>query len=232
LFIDSDALPGPRWLPAAVERLENGADAVVGPSMYRNGRWKPGSALMLAAALPSWGFVLARTSMPGKPSPASLLSHNLAIRRELFLRHPFNTTKRSFCSSLLFFELARSGARIVFEPDQRVAHAMTFRWWSLTRHFRAGWETYQGRELDRDWPRMPSLERLKLLEPAVLRMGVACHDLRHWFRYSRVLGIHPARRIVLFPLVAAASFTARTCEMAGMYAALFAPKATERQARF
>ena len=56
-FIDSDVLPGPHWLSAIVNGLKNGADVVVGPSLYRTPRLRHDSARMLAAALPSWGFV-------------------------------------------------------------------------------------------------------------------------------------------------------------------------------
>ncbi len=116
-FIDSDGLPASRWLRTVVEGLTHGADVVVGPSLYRNGRWQPDSAPMLAAALPSWAFVLAYDSLPGAPRAASLLGHNVAMRRELFLKHSFPTAAHSFPSSLLYFALARAGARIVSSPN-------------------------------------------------------------------------------------------------------------------
>ena len=160
------------------------------------------------------------------------MAHNVALRRDVLLQHPFRPLKRSFPSSLLYFELVRSGAKIAFQPDQRVAHGMNFRWWLCRMHFRRGWETYSGRACDPDWPRIPTLEKLAFLEPIVLRMGLVCRDARHWFRYSRVVGVSRVRALYLFPLAVLASFAARTAEMVGMYAALFAPRASERQARF
>lgn len=231
-FIDSDVCPGPRWLSAIVKGLQNGADVVVGPSMYRTGRLEADSSWMLAAALPSWGFILARTSSRQQPRADSLVAHNLAMRRTLLLAHPFRMFRRSFPSSLLYFELARSGAKVAFQPDQKVAHGMRFRWWLFRKHFRTGWETYGARRADQAWPRIPALERVKVIEPIVLRMGLVCRDARHWFRYSRVVGVSRSRAVRLFPLALLFSFAARSAEMAGMYAALVAPESTEHQARF
>jgi len=228
-FIDCDALPGPRWLPALAEALLSGADVSVGVSQYRTERLDCNSSLMLAAALPSWAFQLARSETP---KASALMAHNLAIRRDLLLQHPFRILKRSFASSLLYFELVRCGAKFSFQPEQKVAHGMTFRWWLSRMHFRRGWETYLGRNCDPDWPRSPRLEKMKFIEPIVLRMGLVFRDARHWFRYSRVIGVGRFRALYLFPLVVTASFAARSAEMAGMYAALLAPEASEHQARF
>jgi glycosyltransferase involved in cell wall biosynthesis len=232
VFMDCDGWPAPRWLSSAVRAIQQGADVSVGPSQYRTTKLHRDSPWMLAAALPSWSFQLSRTSNPGNLKAASLFGHNLAIRRDLLLQHPFPSFQRSFASSLLFFELSRLGAKFSYEPQQRIAHAMTFRWWITRKHFRRGWETYIGRELDGDWPRIALLKRLPLIEPLVLRMGLVCLDARHWFRFSRLLGTSRIKSIVWFPLAVGASLCARSAEMVGMYAALLAPKSTQHQARF
>jgi glycosyltransferase involved in cell wall biosynthesis len=231
-FIDCDGRPAARWLSSAVRALQEGADASVGPSQYRTAKLHPDSPWMLAAALPSWSFQLARTSSPRNLQAASLFGHNLAIRRDLLLKHPFPIFQRAFSSSLLFFELVRAGVKFSYQPQQRISHAMTFRWWIARKHFRRGWEMYIGRELDQDWPRIHGLRRLPLIEPVVLRMGLVCLDARHWFRFSRVLGASRIKSVLLFPIALAASLCARSAEMIGMYAALLAPKSTEHQARF
>ncbi len=231
-LIDSDVRPGPRWLSSVVSGLQNGADVVVGPSMYYTGRQGPDSPWMLAAALPSWGFMLARTSTAQQLHAGALLGHNVAMRRALALAHPFRMLRRSFSSTLLYRELVQSGAKVVFQPDQRVAHAIQLRWWLFRRHFRTGWETYDARRMDPAWPRVPALERLKFIEPVLLRMGLVCRDAIHWLPFSRIVGVTRTRAILLFPLILVVSAAARIAEMAGMYAALIAPKATEHQARF
>ncbi len=57
-------------------------------------------------------------------------------------------------------------------------------------------------------------------------------DARHWFRFSRAVGVSWTRTIALFPLAALASFAARGAEMVGMYAALFVPAWMEHRDRF
>lgn len=230
--IDSDALPGRRWLSALVNGIESGADVSVGPSLYRSEGYSPASAWMLTAALPSWSLMLARTAAGQAPRAACIMAHNVALRREVFLEHKFQTAKRSYSSALMYFELVRAGVKIAFQPEQTVAHGMTFRWWLGRRHFRTGWETYIARSTEKDWPRIPLLERIEFVEPFLLRMGLVLRDARHWFRFSRVVGVSRTRTIALFPLAVLASFAARGAEMVGMYAALFAPASTEHRARF
>jgi len=230
-FADSDVRPGPRWLSTIVSGIRNGADVVVGPSQYRTQRLGPDSPWMLAAALPTWGFVLAGSGRREPPQANSLLSHNVALRRDTLLEHPFRPAHRSFNSSLLYFELVRAGAKVVYQPAQQVAHGMTLRWW-LRLHFRRGWETYIGRDSDPSWPRLPIPSKLKAIEPVALRMGLVFRDSRHWFRYRRVVGVSRMRAIRLFPLVLLTSFAARSLEMAGMYAALIRPRWAEHLARF
>jgi glycosyl transferase family 2 len=231
-LIDCDVLPGPRWLSSGVSAIRQGADVSVGPSLYRTERSTPDSPWMMAAALPSWSFSLAFSSSPEDLRANALMAHNLIIRRFWLLQHPFRVLKRSFVSSLQFFELKRAGAKFSYQPGQTAAHGMNFQWWLSRMHFRRGWETYEGRRADASWPRIGMLQKLPWIEPLVLRMGLVCRDASHWFRFSRVLGVSRGRAIFLFPLALVASFFARTAEMIGMYAALVAPKASEHQARF
>jgi hypothetical protein len=231
-LIDSDALPERRWLSSLVKSIQNGADVSVGPSLYRSPHRAPYSPWMLAAAFTSWALVLARTRGSQGPQVGCIMAHNVAIRRAVFLQHPFRPIRRSFCSALMYFELVRSGVKLSFEPEQKVAHAMTLRWWLGRRHFRTGWETYIARTVDKDWPRIPALEKIKVIEPILLRMGLVCRDGPHWFRFAQAVGLGRTYAILLFPLVLLASLAARTAEMVGMYAVLLAPKATEYQARF
>ena len=231
-FLDCDGLPAPSWLSTLVSALESGADVSIGPSQYRSSRLNADSAWMLAMALPSWSFTLSRTSSAKTPQPGSLMGHNLGIRRELLLQHSFPTLPRSYGSSMLFFQLARAGARLSYQPEQRVAHGFTFRWWLSRMHFRRGWETYEGRLSDPSWPRIPVLESMKYVEPLLLRTGLVARDARHWFRFGRVLGLGSGRMVLLFPLALGASVAARMAEAAGMYAALLAPNTSASQARF
>jgi glycosyltransferase involved in cell wall biosynthesis len=231
-LIDSDALPERRWLSSLVKSIQNGADVSVGPSLYRSRHLSPYSPWLLVAAFTSWALVLGRSSSSRGPQVGCIMAHNVALRRTVFLQHPFRHIKRSFCSALMYFELVRSGVKLSFEPEQKVAHAVTVRWWLGRRHFRTGWETYIARTVDKDWPRIPVLEKVRVIEPILLRMGLVWRDGPHWFRFARVVGVGRMRAILLFPLALLAAIAARGAEMVGMYAVLFAPKSTEYQARF
>lgn len=227
-WLDSDMTPEPTWLAAIAESIEGGADVSVGPSLFRHPRFSAHSPLMLAAASVSWGFVLARCP---EPTPCALLAHNVAMRRSVAVSFPFPTGDRSYQSTLLYYDLRDAGARIVYTPLQRAAHAMTFAWWIKTRHFRTGYETYDARQ-DSRFPRppFPHGRVLRWAEPPVLRSAVAVRDLPHWFRFRRVVGTSRLGAIATVPLVGAMSVIARVSETAGMYASLLGR--TPRSARF
>ncbi len=231
-LIDCDGLPAPHWLSSGVGAIHEGADVSVGPSVYRTEKLGSDSPWMMAAALPSWSFTLAYSSSSKAPRANALVAHNVVFRRAWLLQHPFPTQRRSFGSSLQFFELRRAGAKFSYQPGQRIAHGMNFQWWLSRMHFRRGWETYEGRREDANWPRIGMLQGLPWIEPPVLRMGLVCRDARHWFRFSRVLGVSRVRSILFFPIALVASLFARIAEMIGMYAALLAPKESQHQARF
>jgi len=126
----------------------------------------------------------------------------------------------------------RYGANIDYRPMQRAAHSMTLKWWVTRRHFRTGWETYEARKSDEMWPRIRGLDKVRWIEPIILRGGLVLRDTVHWFRFRRVMEIRLLQAWSMLPLVLITSATARAAEMAGMYAALIAPNQTAYQARF
>ena len=74
------------------------------------------------------------------------------------------------------------------------------------------------------------IARTKIFEPVMTMMWHILLDVPRWFRVSRLLDIHPVRRIMLLPLVVALSCVARTAEMAGMYSTMLAPNVMRRWA--
>lgn len=231
-YVDSDVIAEPTWLSAIVRSIDNGADVSVGPSLYRASGHDSHSALMLALASISWGFVLSGRSKPGLPIAASLLAHNFGIRREVALQNPFLAEQASFYSSILFFNLTQKGLKVAYAPEQRAAHGIEFWWWVRRRHFRTGWETYDGRLTHPAWPRIRLLEKVKWIEPIILRGGMILRDSRHWFRFRRVTGVSATRAWLMLPLVVGASIVARTGEAIGMYSRLLSPNTMPKQARF
>jgi len=232
-FLDSDTTPEPGWLNALASAIQSGAEVVVGPSLYRH-RWLGTRSIpLLAAGCVSWGFVLESLDSDGAARAGNLLSHNFAIRRELFLRIPFpEKLPRSYGSGMLFRRLTDGGVEPRYETAMQAAHAMTWRWWAGTRHFRGGWETYfRWQECDID-ERDPFWAARPLREPCALAWRKARWAKGLWKRYSRAVGLPKRNAKRAAPLFMAVMVVALASETLGMYCALLAPRSMPRAARF
>jgi glycosyltransferase involved in cell wall biosynthesis len=227
-LLDSDARPEPGWIAALVGAIERGADVSAGVTLFRGDDGRPPSDPMLqVAAAISWGFVLPRGTAPDAP-PAGFLSHNVGFRTATFRRHAYRTDLGRTCAgSFLFADLRASGARIVFEPGQRVAHVFSFRWWVLRLHRRFGYEVMLLRRLagteQHAW-----LKALGWLEPPLTMLWHMALDLPQWWRFAGVAGASAARRALLLPLVVPLSFCARGGELLGMLQTRAAPEEMKR----
>lgn len=220
-FTDSDAVPYPGWLTAIAEGFAEGADVVVGPSLFRSRRLAPESALMLAAASISWGFV---ARVKRQSECGGFLSHNLAVRSEVFSRSRYREDLGRTCGSpLLYRALAESGSRFAFKPGQKVAHTFKLGWWLRTFHFRSGYEVYRVRRLDRSYPNQ-WIARTGPAEPFVTMLWHILLDIPQWLRFGKLLRLGRARRLLLLPVVVALAVPARAAEMVGMYCTMLAPR--------
>lgn len=231
-FIDCDVRPHTTWLSSIVQSIQAGADAAIGPSLFHQNQ-RESSPWLWAAGSISWGFVIGKASNQASLTAASCLGHNLAVRAEVFKHIPFRTEhQRSFIANLFYEDLARAGKRVVFQPTQRTRHDFTWKWWLLKHRFRAGWETYLFRQIDEAHDYNRSLARLSLIAPLVTKLWHVCLDVPQWFRYSRAIDLPWWQRAGLLPVLLLMSLLARGTEMLGMYAALIAPRQTERWTRF
>ena len=230
-FADSDVFPKPAWLSSLVAGINNGADMVVGPSLYQSKWFGPDTAFMQAAASISWGFVVGKGKSRRELAPVNCLSHNVAFRSDVFRRFQYRTDLGRTCSpTLLMAGIAEAGGQISLRADQQVVHVFfSWRWWLSRLHFRYGYEVHLLRRLDHTYPNQ-WITRTKVLEPLVTMAWHIMLDVPRWFRFSRVLGIGALRRWALLPIVMVMSTAARGFEMAGMYSTLLAPQVMKRWA--
>ena len=158
------------------------------------------------------------------------MDHNVALRASVFADHRYRTEfGRTLGAPLLFRALTNAGARIVLQPGQLAVHSFSWRYWLIGLHFRYGYEVYTLRREDRQYPNQ-WIARTRLLEPVVSMAWHVLLDLPRWFRFSRLVGVHPARRLLLFPLLVSLSLVARGSEMVGIFWTIFAPAAMRRWA--
>lgn len=226
---DSDALPEPGWIGAIVAAIEDGADVSAGVTLFCDERrMTPDHALMQVAASISWGFVVGGASDARGVVAAGFLSHNVGFRAATFARHPYRTDLGRTCAgSFLYASLVESGARIVFQPAQRVAHRFSLGWWVLRLHRRFGYEVLLLRRLDAS-RRHGWLDAVKPLEPVLTMLWHMVLDVPRWLRFGRILGVPAGRRLLLLPVVGAMSFLARGGEMVGMVQTIASPDAMKR----
>lgn len=225
-FLDSDTVPVEAWLRSILESMEAGAEVSAGLTLFGgDSARRPDPPLRRVAASISWGFVVGDT----KGSARGFLSHNLAIKRDTFRAHPYREDLGRTCAgSFLYDELARSGAKIVLHPSQRVAHNFSFGWWLGRLHVRFGHEVARLRRLNLQAPHR-YLRWVPWAEPILTAAWHVMLDYPQWWRYSRARGGSLLSTIALVPALTVLSVLARSAEMLGMYATVLFP---ERMARF
>jgi hypothetical protein len=119
--------------------------------------------------------------------------------------------------------------QIALHPNQRVVHSFGWGYWISKLHFRYGYEVYLLRRLDKAYPNQ-WIARTNIVEPLVTMAWHVLLDVPRWFRVSRLLGLHPSRRLAILPVVIVLSVAARGAEMIGMYSTILAPNAMKRWA--
>jgi glycosyltransferase involved in cell wall biosynthesis len=222
-FTDSDALPEDGWLEAIARGIEGGAPVVAGVTLYRpeSGRARFPSLLTVAASI-SWGFVV------GDPAPG-FLSHNVGFRRSAFEQIRYREDLGRTCAGWFLHEaLVRNGLPVQFQPEQRVRHVFTWRWWLSRLHVRFGYENYLLRRMNPGAP-YGWTRHLSVLEPLAAMAWHVVLDVPQWFRFTNRIGWSRFGQVAYIPVVLLLSLGARSAEAYGMYATIFAP---ERMRRF
>jgi glycosyltransferase involved in cell wall biosynthesis len=220
-FIDTDTLPHEDWLSTIAAAFAAGGEATAGLTLFRadDHRRPVHPDVLLAAACVSWGFV---------PSTGAFLSHNLAIRADLFRELTYREDLgRTLAGHFLKTALDERGSRIELNPRQQVAHAWSLRWWLTRLHPRFGHETYLLRRADAGLAH-PWVGRLRFAEPLATAGWRIVHDVPASLRFTSLLGLPLGRRLRLVPVVLGLSVLARSAEVVGAWATMVAPGRMQR----
>lgn len=211
-FLDGDCTPEPDWLERLIDRFEPGVTVVAGRVRYAGG-----SFLACTLSVPDFGYILAEND--GRASGFNL--GNVAFRREEFLANPLDSriVRNGGCYNL-FHQLKAKGARIVYEPAARVAHALDFEGLGFfKKHWARGHEGLKVYRLDEEgvfrgtaWYR-----RLGPLALAALTGRRILVDWARLARHRRQIGVP----LPALPLYAALGASLRLTELAGSIAAHF-----------
>jgi glycosyltransferase involved in cell wall biosynthesis len=229
-FTDSDVYPQPTWLSSIVKNIKNGADVSVGLSLFKSSKgWDSGATLRQIAVSITFGYILGKMQNGQLPEVRGFMDHNIGLRAGTYHRYPYRTDQGRTCASpLLYRTLAQAGVKIFLQPEQRVVHYFSWGYW-LSLHFRYGYEVFQLRRLDKDYPNQ-WIARTKIFEPLVTMVWHVLLNQPRWLRFSKLLRIGLVRRLALLPVVAALSVAANASEMAGIYATMLRPNAMKRWA--
>ncbi|MEM8673184.1 MAG: glycosyltransferase family A protein [Cyanobacteria bacterium P01_G01_bin.67] len=226
-FTDSDVCPRSTWLAAISEGIAKGADVIVGPSLFRQpGGLDPDFPLMQILASVSWGWAVGKGNIyqDNLLQAAGFMDHNVAMKTSVFLSHPYATEfGRVIASPLLYRDLANDGLNIAYQSLQQAGHFFSWKYWLFNLHFRYGYEVYNLRRLDKQYPNQ-WITKAMILEPLVTMIWHILLDIPRWLRFSRHLNRRLFARWGYLPLVLIISTVGRGVEMLGMVATMIAPQ--------
>jgi hypothetical protein len=220
-FLDGDCTPEPDWLERLIERFDEEVTAVAGRVRYEDR-----GIVSRVLSIPDFGYVL--TERDGQASGFNL--GNVAFRRAALLANPLDSriVRNGGCYNL-FHQLRANGARILYEPNARVSHAMDFEGAGfLKKHWSRGYEGLKVYQLD-DRGIFRGTRWYRRLGPLALVGLSARRILVDWARlarHRRQMGVSAAA----LPLYAALGAGLRLVELAGSVAASFRGFAAEAEA--
>jgi cellulose synthase/poly-beta-1,6-N-acetylglucosamine synthase-like glycosyltransferase len=140
-LLDSDCVPYPQWAQVAAGRINEGADLVAGKTRYR-----PQSLAARTYGVFDFGHVQGDS----RSEANCFMANNAAIRRELFLKHPFDArARRSGADYMLACELKAAGYRLLYEPALFAAHEYDIETMGFViKRVRAGYDAVNVSRLD------------------------------------------------------------------------------------
>lgn len=142
-FLDGDCTPEPDWLERLVARFDPEVAAVAGCVRYSGPSWSARTF-----SIPDFAYIL--TERDGQASGFNL--GNVAFRRDLLLDLPLESRiRRNGGCYLLFHQIRRRGARMVYEPRAKVGHALDFEGVGFVgKHYQRGYDSVDVYRYDLD----------------------------------------------------------------------------------
>jgi GT2 family glycosyltransferase len=223
-LLDSDCEPQPDWLERLVAPFADAAAevaAVAGRTRYTGRSWAARTF-----SVPDFAYIHA--DRDGEASGFNI--NNVAFRREAFLAHRFDERiPRNGGCFFLYHHMRAAGARIVYEPDAVVSHAVDVHGLGFVRkHYDRGHDGALIYMLDERGVLRgtPLVRRFGALAIAALTGRRILVDWARLARHRRQMGIHA----LTLPYFATVAVGTRMIELAGAVSGLAAGKAA-RQAR-
>lgn len=216
-LLDGDCEPAPDWLEVLLARFEPGVAAVGGCTRYTGNTWAARTF-----SIPDFAYVLAKEN--GAASGFNI--NNLALLREVFLAHPFDTRiPRNGGCYFLFHQLCADGARVLYEPRAVVGHGLDIRGFGFVRkHFDRGYDGVMVYRLD-ERAVLGGTRLFRRAGPVALaaingrRIALDCLRL---LRHRRQIGIS----IIALPFFWTVALGMRLIELTGGLTAIVASKSS------
>ena len=199
VMLDSDCIPCPGWAESFVAQIDVGADAVGGKTRY-----PAGEPFSRTFNFFNFGYIQA----DGRGIANSFLPNNVAFKRDVYLRHPFDARlRRSGAARLLCAHLKAHGYRVVYEPLMLTTHNAYGIREEMRMRVKAGFDTVNLSLVDTEGV----LQEAKYMRAGSLALFVVClnrivFDVRAAFKNRKDLDlslIHIPYFIVVSPFIRA-----------------------------
>ena len=221
-LLDGDCAPDPEWLERLMARSTPDVAAVAGRTRYSGRSW--GERIF---SIPDFAYVL--DAGGGEASGFNI--NNLVFRREILLRHPFESRiARNGGCYFLFHRLKAAGATILYEPGAVVRHGNDIAGLGFVRkHFDRGHDGVDVYRLDEDellrgTPLFRRLGPLALIGFSARRTLI---DWRNLLRHRRQIGIGAA----WVPFYCGVAALLRLIELCGAMKAMAFPRPAAKAGR-
>ena len=132
-LLDSDCVPAADWLDVLLSRFDPGVSVVAGRTRYTGN-----SLAARTFSVPDFAHVISTYG----DAASGFNINNMAYRREVFLKYPFDARiRRNGGCYFNFYSLREAGLRVVYEPRASVSHGLDIAGLGFVRkHYDRGYD--------------------------------------------------------------------------------------------